>query len=325
MNEYFEKQLMRLANPDEMFSSENIDSYQYPEFLYKYKEISKYSLDMLERQYLWADLPMQSLDTSDSLIRLELYEKDEPALITVLKRMFEQKNSITQQTQPIPIITKHELTLSEKKKLQQLILTQHDECGNIISWEKIIEKLEYFFDLNPYYQLIEKYLVEQTEFLRNRANVGCLSKRKNNRMMWERYAGGFSGFVIEYDLHHDNTRNIIGNIFPMNYYNDEDLPCFNYAEMLEHATAEGDKLKQFNKDVLYCLLVKHSDYAFEEEWRILVKENEIPLKINAIYIGYKCSMEDESMLSKACKKIQIPAYKQCFNKLNGKMYFELIT
>ena len=47
MNEYFEQQLMRLANTDEMFSEEDIDLYQYPEFLYKYKEISKYSLDML--------------------------------------------------------------------------------------------------------------------------------------------------------------------------------------------------------------------------------------------------------------------------------------
>ena len=70
--EYFDEKLDELIG----ISSDNTSVIQiekYPQYLYKYKSCDKkHNFDMIEFQYLWADIPRNFDDPSDSLIHMKI-------------------------------------------------------------------------------------------------------------------------------------------------------------------------------------------------------------------------------------------------------------
>lgn len=335
MNEYFEKRFSCLLNVTEMYFPDDVDLNQYPRFLYKYKDFSSpYGLDMLKNQYLWAAKPNESWDNDDSRIRLNMDDADKARLHKFLfEHYFEIQYCYMQPKGMQPY--KDNATLQEYLSKQEKLNKEYERLLPFLTspaFEGMCDAVLSLPDVQPLEAKMKLNLENTVEFWRKRALVCCLTARNDNRRMWETYANGYEGFVMEYDfrnIQNPNQMNYIGNTFPIIYCPKNNMPSSNYVDCIIDAymydLGYKHDIEKFNSDTGKFMLYKNDEYELEEEWRILVKENKLEFPVNAIYIGYKCLPENEQELVKICRELNISAYKQKFNMISGKMYFDPIT
>lgn len=318
----------------------------YPQYLYKYRTCDEnYNFEMIEQEYLWADTPNTFIDPYDSQINMKLLS-EMPSIKKWLwehfgellyycippKGMQRHKNGQTLQTyieaQSRFCDSKGRYN-AQKAKAIMTIETKKLKPQNRREIQKVYDNFE-----NPEFEeriepVIKKTLSDFVNSLREDALVSCLTARKDNKKMWEEYAGKYEGFIIEYDVNKANDAKLLSTVsllFPVAYYKRMPkvplLPLFKYQFYLELYNKEIDiveTIKKFYKQ----LLCKDYDYRTEEEWRLLATENKIsfPL-ISGVYAGYRISDENLNKLKKLCSKKGIPLYKQEVNTFNGKMLFE---
>lgn len=121
-------------------------------------------------------------------------------------------------------------------------------------------------DENPAIDLLLSTHKEKMPELRNviltgfndRVGVLCLTKERDNLIMWAHYANNYKGIVIEFDEKHeffhqeDGSMGELGGIRRVDY--SEDRP--NHASFTDLSPAE-------------IFFLKSDDWAYEKEWRML--------------------------------------------------------
>ncbi len=352
MNQYFENILSEIVT-----ATENTDLYKncfsvtnlihYPTHLYKYRDCNnEYNFQMLEEEYLWADIPANFYDPSDALVNLKLASE----LPKIQKWLFAHLGELLYYSIPPKGMQSHKngQTLQKYIEAQERFMdskgrysAQRAKSLMLVETRKLnpqmqreVQKIYDQFE-SPEFETkmqdaVESVLTNTVNILREKNLVCCLTERKENQKMWEDYADKYAGFVIEYDLtrakNYPESILAISQIFPVTYYKRmPKVPLLPFIERVFFKALynENVPIDDAAKKLFKQLLIKKEEYSGEEEWRIISSTNRIvfPL-ISAVYMGYKISDESVQRLEEICIRKSIPLYRQNFNSYTGKMQFE---
>lgn len=349
MKQYFEDIIDNIIDSDaepKKFASNNLQ--HYPKQLYKYRDgKNEYDFQMLEEQYLWADIPMNFRDPFDALVNLKL-KSELPAIQKWLyghlgellyysispKGMKPHKNGQTLEkyleAQSRFIDTTGRFN-AQKAKSIMLLETKKMHPQNRAKLQKAYDKFESPEFEKTMQQAIEESLENVVSSLRKKHMVCCLTERKDNQKMWEDYANVYSGFVIEYNLEkcidYQECYSTITQLFPVSYYKRmPKVPLLPFIEKIFYKELYGKDISTFDasKKLFKQLLIKKRDYLQEEEWRIISSEHKISFPfISAVYAGEKMPENTFERLKEICAKHRYRLYKQRFT-LIGEINYDLI-
>lgn len=141
------------------------------------------------------------------------------------------------------------------------------------------ENTNFNYDEQQIYQFINREFPE--EVFKHRG-VLCLTTNFNNNLFWPHYTSE-TGICIEYnsDLFLQSFKNQDYLIFPMDY---KSLERINFNEYVVTTKMSNQVDVNVNLPIIYSLSVKDKIWEYEEEWRIVIKKNNLgkishPLKI----------------------------------------------
>jgi len=132
----------------------------------------------------------------------------------------------------------------------------------IISFEQYRKKANDLFQsqkpdllrkLQDYTPAFMEYFHQKTNDL---IGVLCLAEEPAIKLMWAHYAASSSGFVIEFDAHHEYFNGRLSEKDELRY-----LRQVRYQE-------QRPSLPLSEMDAIQWMLVKSSDWEYEKEWRI---------------------------------------------------------
>ncbi len=323
----------------------------YPKTLYKYCDFDKkgHNLDSLENDYIYATCPTGFNDPFDAVARhklkteLPIIEKWVMSHIGEIiyfsippKGMAKQKNGITlsrlkeEQRKIVGV----DGTV-DKKVIRALMSTATATLPHKQRIE-IMRKCGFINDQETK-DIIENEARKKIEGVVNSAREGriiaSLTKRKNNGMMWENYAGNHSGFVIEYQrptfgCMTEEQEKMLICLLPVTYYKRkpavELLPFVQNVIQKELYGKEIDVTRALAK-LFSQIVYKDKEYSGEEEWRLVLdkRDNKVSFPFaSAVYAGRKISEDNLKRLIEVCKKRKLPLYKQKVNMANPEMVFD---
>lgn len=351
MNQYFENQLgIFLTNSDRFSNTATINCKFYPSNLYKYRTCNKdFNFEMIEQEYLWADIPSNFSDPYDSLVNLKLLSE----LPSIQKWLFAHLGELIYYNITPKGMKPHKngQSLSNYIKAQEKFM---DETGRYNAQKAKKAMLLEIKKFNPkQHQKIQKEFdrFESKEFemkmeeaiktaltnvvnsLRSNNLVCCLTARNDNLKMWEDYADNYSGFVIEYNIEKAAKdlicAAILAKTFPVTYYKRmPKVPLLPFIQKsFEKELYDKDiDISESERKLLKQLLIKKFDYRVEEEWRIISSANKIYFPcISAIYAGQKIAEENLQKLKVICEKKNISFYKQEINLFRGTVDFQIVV
>lgn len=155
------------------------------------------------------------------------------------------------------------------------------------------------------------------------------TKNLNNASMWAYYANEYNGFCVSYSVEENinNPKEIKYANFSKNFSNEQ---YQSICQKDENAVYNLIELKN-------RFIIKNKYWEHEEEYRVFDSEpnaikrysnengflrnlSEFGLSINAIYIGLKCSKENETVLISIAKELNVKSYFMI--KDENKMTFE---
>lgn len=160
-------------------------------------------------------------------------------------------------------------------------------------------KVSRFEDLNDPFELIGADLkdkVERTAFrelkrrLHEKYGVLCFSKSWSNPVLWSHYADKHRGVCLGFDIEDSEAREII--------YTEKPL-----------------KMKFASQRARPLMLTKYVDWRYEEEVRIILELNRLPvegglyfslfspeMELREVILGPRCSLE-QNVIADLCKKL----------------------
>ena len=358
MKQYFFKIIkdIVLANPagkptlSKYITSDSIVN--YPQYLYKYRTCDKeHNFEMIEEEYLWLVHPNEYDDPFDSAINLNLKSK----YMEIVHWYYSHLGEIMYYNIPPKGMRsyKNEHTLDYYKEAQKQFVDANGRFNTksaLAAMNKELRKLPVskqhelkkeldYYKSEEYIAKIKdkarKEIEEITESLRKSVLVTCLSKRKDNQNMWEKYAANYTGFAIEYarpdyKILNDEQKTIIAHLFQVSYYKRK--PMVSLIPFLEHSflldlyekeTDISDALAKFFCQVLF----KNIEYSGEEEWRMVNCSDgqRIPFPfVSAVYAGNNITSDNLEHLKNICQKKQIALYKQKFDYFTGAIRFDTV-
>lgn len=157
-------------------------------------------------------------------------------------------------------------------------------------------------------------------------SIKCFSENWNNLLMWAHYADGGRGMCVEYDLALLNGNEpVLQHLFPVHYsshrYIKDGLTDI-HAEIqtIKNAIATGSELDDsaWLKDMMAFYLTKSSEWAYEQEWRIVVPQYNLPSSksqlqitdgnidfccVSAVYLGCKMPIEKKRWIRHVVEKV----------------------
>ena len=339
MNSYFEKMLCQII---EGKNDLDIDFEQYPKELYRYRPCNENNFDSLENDYLWMSYPSDYKDPFDSFVIVDEEYTAESIEKSILKYLAEithylisnnSDNSVT--FEEISAMYKElgitSETVYDKALIKQNMKVEFDKLPIqhqtilLDLMEKVYEKERF----NSVKESFQKFILSTVNILRNRYTTCCLTKRKDNRNMWENYADNYSGFVIQYSFDKNNDCfELLKYLFEVEYISDI-LP----VDLSEYITVGIERVfydKNINNashllPLVKRLFFKSYDYMLEEEWRLFTGKLEsnkahFPF-VSAVYAGYKITDDKLKRLEEICKKKNIPLYKQELDSIGGRFVY----
>lgn len=349
VKQYFENvidNIIRQEEKSEEFKPSNLQ--HYPKLLYKYRNgINDCDFQMLEEQYLWADIPMNFRDPFDALVNLKLkselpaiqkwlynhlgellYYSIQPKGMQTHKQGQTLENYIEVQNRFMDAAGRFN---AQKAKSIMLLETKKMHPQNRAKLQKAYDKFESPEFEKTVQQAIEKSLENVVTSLRKKHMVCCLTERKDNQKMWEDYANVYSGFVIEYNLEkcveYPECYSTLSHLFPVSYYKRmPKVPLLPFIEKIFYKELYEKDISVFDasKKLFKQLLIKKHDYKQEEEWRVISSEHKITFPfISAIYAGEKMPENTFERLKEICTEYGYKLYKQSFS-LTGEIDYDLI-
>lgn len=154
----------------------------------------------------------------------------------------------------------------------------------------------------------------------NTIHVGCLSSEYDNMLLWSHYADNHSGFCIEYDFS-EATEDLIP--FPVIY--SLERPVFPWKAVIQRTP---NTFKEAMRIFLSTMITKDNKWAYEKEWRILTHASDLNIihmpRISAVYLGCKCSPEDEKKIREIIKD-QASVRKMKMDRGIYRLYAEGVT
>lgn len=164
----------------------------------------------------------------------------------------------------------------------------------------------------------------------NNEKIFCLSNRNDSFLMWAHYSDNHKGFCIEFTDYSDeeisilkqkgiypmdtpnNKLTIIRNAKPVQYKSTEEINSYvknfptnkkDFLNYYDHCKANGNE-KELIELIHNSSFIKHRDWSYEEEYRIInIARNVIhpPGKITGVYFGLKMTSLDKRCIGMILK------------------------
>lgn len=285
-----------------------------PKFLYKYKSIDEngYTFDLLENDLIF----LSNVNNLNDLYEGEIfYDNKElfynifnsyilPDFMTISKYNHDQKEQIKNSENPY---------LETMKLIYETDLDINPE----ISFNEFKDVLSNFF-----LDIFDDTYKKGNDASKENTYLTCFSENHDIKLMWAHYTDYNKGICIKYNI--KDYENLMHICYPIKYEDGYDL-----TEELSNFKEHIIKLK-FDP-----YLKKETDWNYENEWRILLFNNEIFLrsvlkigekyflklpKPSAIYLGKKIDSENKQKIFDICKKREISLYQMEKDTREAKLY-----
>ncbi len=270
-----------------------------PARLYKYRQFTEYHLNALTKDVLWLSSPDKLNDPYEAQVSFDVdrFIIDDQSVDDFLKQSEEVKKAIEAGKYWRP--SKPLRPIKSGVWLQRTVST-------LLQSSDLPDKEAFALFLEQWGKEQALAIVNSmSQWLRECLSVLSLSATANSKLLWAHYSNSHKGFAIEYDFaalpYNDLRRRIC---FPV-FYTTKPRDATRYF------AKPGEPMN--NQFGYYTSLVKQVDWAYEQEWRIVMgigPENtnrEIPMpKPSAVFLGSQVSSSDEETMQKLCKARSIP-------------------
>ena len=285
-----------------------------PPLLYKYRPFDKYSIDMLENEYIYLCPAEQLDDPSECTVEFSLQD-----MIDL------RTNRLT--FQGVEMILAFVKPYTSESNFQQVrnIVYQSLTPDGLGPGPDLLEAYFAMQELVPEVVLVP--LINQLRNIPERLNdsdvrskfeklfalaynarrdmgICSLSELKNSAEMWKNYADESRGYCIEYDM--QQYENVYA-LFPVVYQDNRDnniltniLSAF-MGEII-FGISNGE-IETDRSQFLRMFLTKDSRWSYQKEWRLLGDAGQklhAPA-IKAIYLGKNMSAQHKKQLTIFCK------------------------
>ena len=180
-------------------------------------------------------------------------------------------------------------------------------------------------------EVVTKFLNDLSTSPRRSLAITSFSSKKDNRNMWENYAGSYTGFCVEYDFSSigeatsEKEMMDVLRLLPIKYYSKR--PTFDPRELLRRTVQANLHLSElsFGDDFLQqyyrSITAKGYDYRAENEWRLLmdgtnVGEYYFPY-VSSITVGKDMCKENEFKMRRTAEELSVPLLKQTISSDNS--------
>ena len=293
----------------------------YPdtEYLNTSGETVNYSLQALENNTVFLQTPTEFDDVYDSDINIDFIEYERLRLIEYCYRcgLDIDKNQSLQDIGNALVKLLYDYFI-ENKDLQNVFVkvpdSDQEKQSNELFILRVMENLCQTQDLGKATAFALQ--VEYQEYISKLKTIfrtTCFATTPYSQLMWGgSYANYHRGFCIEYTVlpNHDDYKKVYYNLFPMIY-------CMVRPDMTARLVEAKDK--DFTEERLWDIylhgaLRKSIDWAFQNEWRLLLpdgmaKSSDYNIKffpITKVYLGNRMDMEARRTVIDICNRKNIP-------------------
>ncbi|MGE7694383.1 DUF2971 domain-containing protein [Lysinibacillus sp. NPDC094177] len=206
----------------------------------------------------------------------------------------------------------------EEKNVHNILSKYTEPLEGAIKSEFIMEE----------HRMLDRIIANKIEGSYIHAVIGSFSTTNNNYVLWGNYAEKNSGICVEYDLKtsylfeekKENEINPLNYLFPVEYKTTRsDISDMIEAASLNHSGSEKTRVAE-----LISLLEKHPDWAYEDEWRIILPpsihkeldKNGVKIsfmKPSAIYLGLNFKEEYLQQIKDYVERQKIHLYQSEIN------------
>ena len=225
----------------------------------------------------------------------------------------------------------HDLKFNIENNPDSFMSDYNGELLGIFDIFKIFTGSSSFNDLTPtevdlikqkFNEVSGEVLTKTRNIISEQFRISCLSESMNSPLMWSHYANKHYGFCLEYDFTLTLTERRYPDLlaaqlflFPVHY--SEKRPLIsralfdgkNIANYIKYNRLPPDFLKK----LMYGLLYKSEEWAYEKEWRIFQLPSEKPImrlpKPRKIFLGANIEETPKKRLIEIASKKHIPIYQ----------------
>lgn len=264
-----------------------------PKYLYKYRKVNKYTIDMLENEYLWCDSvdtyndPYEGFFNSGFIVPFKAY------LIEEIKDNIDKK----QIEYFMNIKTKEELLKYVNEELHFI------DCNK---FEIIKSKYEKF---------IKNKNDDIKNKLRSKYKICSLTEHFDNILMWSHYANFHKGICIKYD-----TNELKDYLYNVNY-------AKNILDLTNMIRLDSPDINIFEK---LMMITKSKIWQYEDEWRIvidqkLIKNNKYKATPVGIYLGTNISKQSRGRVINKAREKNLEIYELAMDYTKYKLISEKLN
>lgn len=317
-----------------------------PQKLYKYRTFSAQNLDAFENDYAWFSAPSEFGDMVDSTVNTdiesELEEIDKNpqlhlkklsiAMINVMLAPYGQTVDEKLVDSVLPLFNENgEVNEADAKNFLSTKIPDYasDKFAKQLVSSTQIDKQTLIFDA------IKGFLNVYLDFnkrIRKDTLALCLAEEGNNPAMWETYAGGATGYCIEYSFPESSflAQRMLLNLFPIYYGKKEHIKFFDVLirGLQSKQQINGISFEDYSSWFLSSF-TKDPSYTFQKEWRIvLTKEiggnkQSFPFA-KSIILGERISDDNKEALIRLAKNKGLQIFQRKLNSSCSKIIVEEI-
>lgn len=313
-----------------------------PEQLFKFRECTEYSLDAFDKDELWLSKASLFNDLHDSLFFF-----DKSYILKTIEEMFSSGN----------MLALFEALRSGQVSLEPIRQSTPDvqqRISSIISSLDAKQLTDIVWDSIPAFStFLDQCFYSIKESIRNSTKMVCLSESIKSPLMWAHYAENNKGFALGYDFRNNeitqcsncpnrSCNNIkFATIYPV-IYSDKRFNATSYGQWYVEQYLKNllgiSEIAPYNDNFLFvkAALHKSSDWAYENEWRIICStpnpavesRDRYPIKKRPIAIYFGCQIPEiyRKMLINIADEKGIAKYQMYVKDYSSKyeLDFELI-
>ena len=254
-------------------TQKNIHEFDFP--IYSMFSGAFYDFSTIKNGELFLSYPDNFNDPFDGAILIDQTD----FLKEILRRKFDD---VFVSTLFLEASKKHSTDIFDFIKLYNFALTElpealimySDDCSRFANIDANKLKQECLALYNDYIEAIRK--------IRNEYGVACFTTNTpdTNMVMWAHYADNYKGFCCKFEFNHYNvdaprdkkgTGNILKHFHEVSYT--KQFPFIDVKEILKYSPEELGKSKYIHKLIEKVLTLKHEQWSYENEYRIIIHKD----------------------------------------------------
>lgn len=292
-----------------------------------------FGLDIMDIVNLFTDAENEEL--FKKLLQNKLTVLDKKRMIDILFESdkfietLKQKITNTELTDTILQMTKQDMKLKVERGADEL------SVAGVSDVEQMISGVQILFDqmgqsISPELteikgkisELSTQAMAKTRATISQQCRVTCLSERMDSKLMWSHYANKHYGFCLEYDFtcswnkwKYPDFFNAVLMLLPVMYSDKRPLvsKAFTNPQSMMYYMKNGSFPTASTRSMIYGLLSKSEDWAYEKEWRIIsLDQDKCTLKLppaRKVYLGVNMEETARQKVIDIANSKKIPAYQ----------------